>query len=135
MTIRPIVAWYDIWVGFFWDQGKRRLYILPIPCIGIVIQFARHSRKRLQMMDLLTTLSVHGGCTGLEILSQSKTFNGWSRRGTMYMLLYEMEELGWLASAVSTQPDHQVPGGRAMRVYRITEVGQAELDAHQEAAG
>lgn len=38
MTIRPIFAWYDFWVGIFWDQPKRRLYILPIPCIGIVIQ-------------------------------------------------------------------------------------------------
>jgi len=23
----------------FWDRTKRQLYILPIPCIGIVIQF------------------------------------------------------------------------------------------------
>lgn len=40
MTIRPIVAWYDLWVGAFWDRQKRRLYILPLPCIGVVIQFA-----------------------------------------------------------------------------------------------
>ena len=39
MTIRLIFAWYDLWVGAFWDQSKRRLYILPIPCFGIVITF------------------------------------------------------------------------------------------------
>jgi hypothetical protein len=41
MSIRPIFAWYDLWVGAFWDAGKRRLYILPIPCCGVVIDFRR----------------------------------------------------------------------------------------------
>lgn len=40
MTVKPIFAWYDFWVGVFWDGNKRRLYVLPIPCCGIVIQFA-----------------------------------------------------------------------------------------------
>lgn len=31
MTIKPIFAWYDIWIGTFWDQAKRRLYIFPVP--------------------------------------------------------------------------------------------------------
>lgn len=39
MRIRPLFAWYDIWVGVFIDVAKRRLYILPLPCIGIVIDF------------------------------------------------------------------------------------------------
>jgi hypothetical protein len=29
----------DMWVGFFRDRKKRRLYILPLPCVGIVINF------------------------------------------------------------------------------------------------
>ena len=37
MTIRPIFAWYDIWVGVFVDRVKRRIYIFPVPCIGVVI--------------------------------------------------------------------------------------------------
>jgi len=40
ITIRPIFAWYDLWVGFFWDQEKRRLYFFPIPCFGLVIEFS-----------------------------------------------------------------------------------------------
>lgn len=40
MTIKPIFAWYDLWVGAFWDQAKRRLYIFPLPMLGVVIQFA-----------------------------------------------------------------------------------------------
>lgn len=39
MTVKPIFAWYDLWVGAFWDSQKRKLYILPLPCLGVVIQF------------------------------------------------------------------------------------------------
>jgi hypothetical protein len=39
MKIKPIFAWYDLWIGAYWNSEKRRLYILPFPCIGLVIQF------------------------------------------------------------------------------------------------
>ena len=39
MEINLVLAWYDFWVGIFWDQEKRNLYILPIPCIGLRIHF------------------------------------------------------------------------------------------------
>jgi hypothetical protein len=38
MSVRPIFAWYDLWVGLFIDRPKRRVYIFPLPCIGIVIE-------------------------------------------------------------------------------------------------
>jgi len=41
MTVRLIFAWFDLWVGAFWDRRTRRLYILPIPCVGVVIEFRR----------------------------------------------------------------------------------------------
>lgn len=34
-----LFAWYDLWIGFYWDRKARKLYFLPIPCFGIVIQF------------------------------------------------------------------------------------------------
>lgn len=40
MKLRPIFAWYDLWIGAFWDRPKRRLYLFPVPCFGIVIDFA-----------------------------------------------------------------------------------------------
>lgn len=39
MKVRPIFAWYDLWVGLFWDRSKRRLYVFPVPCLGIVLDF------------------------------------------------------------------------------------------------
>lgn len=38
MTIRPLFAWYDFWIGGFWARKKRRLYLM-IPFVGVVIQF------------------------------------------------------------------------------------------------
>jgi hypothetical protein len=41
MTIQLIFAWYDMWVGAFWDRHKHRLYLFPIPMCGIIISFGR----------------------------------------------------------------------------------------------
>lgn len=37
--VRFLLAWYDIWVGAFWDRRNRKLYIQPLPCIGVVLNF------------------------------------------------------------------------------------------------
>jgi hypothetical protein len=39
MTAHFIFAWYDFWIGLFWDQEKHRLYIFPVPCFGIMLEF------------------------------------------------------------------------------------------------
>lgn len=41
IRVRPIVAWYDMWVGVFVDTNKKKLYLLPIPCVGIVISWGQ----------------------------------------------------------------------------------------------
>jgi hypothetical protein len=33
-------AWYDLWVGAFWDRKKRALYICPLPCVVLMLQFS-----------------------------------------------------------------------------------------------
>lgn len=37
MRIRPVVAWYDLWIGCFIDRDRGRLYLSPVPCVGVVV--------------------------------------------------------------------------------------------------
>ena len=38
-NIKPIFAWYDMWVGAFVDRKNRRLYLFPFPCLGLRIEW------------------------------------------------------------------------------------------------
>lgn len=39
MKVSLVLAWYDVWIGFFYDSKKKHLYILPFPCVGIRLEF------------------------------------------------------------------------------------------------
>ena len=43
MKVIPMFAWYDFWVGFFWDAKNENLYIFPVPMLGIRIDFKGRS--------------------------------------------------------------------------------------------
>lgn len=47
MKIELLLAWYDLWVGAYWDAARRKLYVLPLPCVGVVITL----RQRLRETD------------------------------------------------------------------------------------
>jgi len=34
-----LFAYYDFWVGLFWDKKKRYLYLFLIPMFGFIIKF------------------------------------------------------------------------------------------------
>jgi hypothetical protein len=36
ISAKLIFAWYDIWVGLYWDRKGRRLYFFPVPMLGVV---------------------------------------------------------------------------------------------------
>ena len=37
--IKPMFAWYDLWIGVFIDQPRSRAYVFPIPCFGFRIEW------------------------------------------------------------------------------------------------
>ncbi len=38
MTVR--FAWYDLWIGAYWDRKTRTLYVCPLPTLLVTIPFA-----------------------------------------------------------------------------------------------
>lgn len=37
--VRPLFAWYDMWIGVYIDRKGKRVYILPLPCVGVVVSW------------------------------------------------------------------------------------------------
>lgn len=37
IKIKPMFAWYDFWIGLFFDTKKATTYIFPIPMFGVKI--------------------------------------------------------------------------------------------------
>jgi hypothetical protein len=52
VKIRLLFAWYDLWIGAYWDRKNRTLYVLPLPCIGVVIEFAPRHPERCPVTGL-----------------------------------------------------------------------------------
>ncbi len=40
MKVGLVCAWYDIWIGAYWDRKNGRLYLLPLSMLGIWVEFA-----------------------------------------------------------------------------------------------
>lgn len=55
MKAQLIFAWYDLWVGAFWDKKKKWLYVFLIPMLGLIIKFnwkCCQCKKKLEFKDV-----------------------------------------------------------------------------------
>lgn len=41
MTVTCKFAWYDFWIGLFWNRRAKALYICPVPMFAIRISWRR----------------------------------------------------------------------------------------------
>lgn len=40
MKVSFVFAWYDLWVGVYWDRKNRHLYLM-VPLVGIRLEFRK----------------------------------------------------------------------------------------------
>lgn len=58
MKIKPLFAWYDLWIGAYWDRSARRLYVLPLPCVGVVFDFGKRDEDGSTLGGSLTDAEI-----------------------------------------------------------------------------
>lgn len=39
--LKWVVAWWDFWVGVYVDRERQRVYVLPVPMLGVCVDFGR----------------------------------------------------------------------------------------------
>lgn len=74
MKIQLLFAWYDLWIGLFYDKKKNWIYILPLPMIGIVLKLPENWR----ISHVVRMWRLPNYCTCLECKKKRAThdYNG-----------------------------------------------------------
>jgi len=52
-----LFAWYDLWIGMYFDKKKNWLYILPVPMLGVIIKFENQNDLADKALRLYYSLS------------------------------------------------------------------------------
>ena len=89
MKVRFLFAWYDLWVGAFIDRPKRRVYIFPLPMLGVVIDFGQEE-------ETVTEQDNHWQAPDTLVVEDKTLFRqvGWhGQSGRFYELQTELSEL------------------------------------------
>jgi hypothetical protein len=46
MSISLFFAWYDFWIGAYYDRAERTLYVCLLPMVGVRIEFKPQSKPK-----------------------------------------------------------------------------------------
>ena len=46
-----ILAWYDMWIGLYYDLGHKTLYICPLPMLVLRFQLPGEKNQQLHRQD------------------------------------------------------------------------------------
>lgn len=56
LRIKPIFAWYDFYIGAYWDRHDRKLYLMAL-MVGVVISFAKEPESaEYTWVELMRTM-------------------------------------------------------------------------------
>lgn len=44
LKLTPFVRWYDLWVGAYVDTAKRAVYLCPLPCVGLKVEWGEQPK-------------------------------------------------------------------------------------------
>jgi hypothetical protein len=75
MKIKPIFAWYDLWIGAYIDRARRYVYVLPLPMVGFRIDLAK---IQCQFCGSVNVGDDHHGLTCLDCLMPVRVCCGYS---------------------------------------------------------
>jgi len=97
-------AWFDFWIGIFYDVSKKILYLFSIPMFGIKINFNNKSRELAMIEKKSRKQKV------LELLIAAKTGN------RTFNVNGEYVSKGWIPAYVIASPE--VGGLQGLRRLR-----------------
>lgn len=61
MKTRLFFAWFDLWVGAYWDRRARILYVCPLPMVGVAFGPRRRCFPPVRLLErrgVATTLAI-----------------------------------------------------------------------------
>lgn len=74
MKVKLIFAWYDIWIGAFYDKKKNWIYIFPLPMLGIILKLPE--KWRISYVVRMWRLPNYGKCKDCKTERATHDWNG-----------------------------------------------------------
>jgi len=74
MKLRLFFAWYDLWVGAYWDRKARVLYVCPLPCVVLCAGPFERSPERRSERACCRAIDLSGRMTKADLHQMADYF-------------------------------------------------------------